>query len=224
MARGSSPNDVVFHDEFDNPPEGPVGLHRGKRAFGARFLPYIITVLVAALIALLLWMSWSGKWNDIFSKDSSSSSVAASKSSSSSSSSDSASDSSAGSSDNSSSDAASSDSTSPSSDSASSSDASASSQASAAAAVNTAAKIRVYNANGAKGLAADKMSVLTSAGFTNVTAANFSGTRPSANVVWYQSDSDKATAEAVASKLGISLVVQKTSTLSVPIEVIVVTR
>ena len=38
-------------DMFDNPPAGPMGVHRGTRSMASRALPYVIVVIVA--IAML---------------------------------------------------------------------------------------------------------------------------------------------------------------------------
>ena len=58
--------------------------------------------------------------------------------------------------------------------------------------------------------------MLNGAGYTSVEAANPTGTLPSASVVWYQNDADKATAQDVATTLGIADV-QQTSGLDVPV-------
>ena len=40
-------------DMFDNPPAGPMGVHRGARSMASRALPYVIVVIVALLAGLL---------------------------------------------------------------------------------------------------------------------------------------------------------------------------
>ena len=88
-----------------------------------------------------------------------------------------------------------------------------------AAQVDRSLSVRVINGTGISGYAATKQSVLNQAGYANVAAANPSGTLPDATVVWYQNDADKATAEDVANALGISNV-QQTSGLGASIVVI----
>jgi hypothetical protein len=66
------------------------------------------------------------------------------------------------------------------------------------------AKIAVLNGSGISGLAAKNQKVLEDAGFTDVAADNLSGSKPSANVVVYTSDELEATAQEVATQLGIS--------------------
>ncbi|MCI1643936.1 MAG: LytR C-terminal domain-containing protein [Bifidobacterium crudilactis] len=207
-------------DDFDNPPAGPVGVHRGSRSLAIRLIPYVAVLVVAALMGLLAWGLFSGSINNLklpwSSADSSQSSSAAASSTASSSSVESSS-SSAGSSSSASDDASSSASSEPSdSDSAS---ASASESSSAAQSVNKATSIRVINGTGTSGYAARKKTVLTQAGYSNVVAGNPSGTLPSSSVVWYQNETDKATAENVASSLGISAVSQASS-ISAPVVVV----
>ncbi|MCH4175342.1 MAG: LytR C-terminal domain-containing protein, partial [Bifidobacterium sp.] len=85
--------------------------------------------------------------------------------------------------------------------------------------VNKATSVRVINGTGTSGYAATKKAVLTQAGYSNVVADNPTGTLPSASVVWYQNETDKATAENVASTLGISTVSQ-ISNISAPVVVV----
>ncbi|MCI1663956.1 LytR C-terminal domain-containing protein [Bifidobacterium crudilactis] len=207
-------------DDFDNPPAGPVGVHRGSRSLAIRLIPYVVVLVVAALMGLLAWGLFSGSINNLklpwSSADSSQSSSTAASSAASSSAAESSS-SSAESSSSASDDASSSASSEP-SDSESAS-ASASESSSAAQSVNKATSIRVINGTGTSGYAARKKTVLTQAGYSNVVAGNPSGTLPSSSVVWYQNETDKATAENVASSLGISAVSQASS-ISAPVVVV----
>ncbi|MCI2148763.1 LytR C-terminal domain-containing protein [Bifidobacterium crudilactis] len=207
-------------DDFDNPPAGPVGVHRGSRSLAIRLIPYVVVLVVAALMGLLAWGLFSGSINNLklpwSSADSSQSSSTAASSTASSSAAESSS-SSAESSSSASDDASSSASSEP-SDSESAS-ASASESSSAAQSVNKATSIRVINGTGTSGYAARKKTVLTQAGYSNVVAGNPSGTLPSSSVVWYQNETDKATAENVASSLGISAVSQASS-ISAPVVVV----
>ena len=207
-------------DDFDNPPAGPVGVHRGSRSLAIRLIPYVAVLVVAALMGLLAWGLFSGSINNLklpwSSADSSQSSSTAASSTASSSAAESSS-SSAESSSSASDDASSSASSEP-SDSESAS-ASASESSRAAQSVNKATSIRVINGTGTSGYAARKKTVLTQAGYSNVFAGNPSGTLPSSSVVWYQNETDKATAENVASSLGISAVSQASS-ISAPVVVV----
>ncbi|WP_156156052.1 LytR C-terminal domain-containing protein [Demequina maris] len=63
----------------------------------------------------------------------------------------------------------------------------------------------VLNGTGVSGLAGEKATILTDAGFTDVSAANLTA-RPSANVVIYDSEERADTAQEVADLLGIDTV------------------
>lgn len=84
-------------------------------------------------------------------------------------------------------------------------------QAQAAAQPDKSASVRVINGTRTSGYAASKKNTLAAAGYTNVVAANPQSSLPSSTVVWYRSDADKATAQDVASTLGISNVQQSTA-------------
>ena len=49
MARDTMTYESYEPDSFDNPPKGPVGVHRGARSVMARLCPFIVVILVAAL-------------------------------------------------------------------------------------------------------------------------------------------------------------------------------
>ena len=51
MAKDKETYDSYAKDVFDNPPAGPVGVHRGARSAGARMTPFLIVLLVVALAA-----------------------------------------------------------------------------------------------------------------------------------------------------------------------------
>ena len=53
MARDTMTYESYEPDSFDNPPKGPVGVHRGARSVMARLCPFIVVILVAALFSLL---------------------------------------------------------------------------------------------------------------------------------------------------------------------------
>ncbi|MFT8638568.1 LytR C-terminal domain-containing protein [Bifidobacterium sp.] len=200
--------DSYTRDEFDNPPAGPMGVHRGTRSLAARTMPYFVVLLVAVLLGFLAWALLSGAASSIRLPWASSSSTAASSTTSKSESSSASDTSSSSSSATSTGSASSSASTSPST--------STSSSSTSSEAVNKATSIRVINGTSVSGYAAKQKAVLNNAGYTNVVAANPTGSVPSSSVVWYQNETDKSTAEAVASSLGISTVSQMTS-ISAPI-------
>lgn len=202
--------DVYTRDEFDNPPAGPMGVHRGTRSLASRLVPYIIVLLTAVVLGFLAWALLSGAASNLkmpwsaASSSSTSTSAAASTSSSAASSQSSS---------------ASSTDTQSSSSTATSPSSSSSSSSSSTQAVNKSTSIRVINGTKVSGYAATKKTVLNNAGYTNVVAANPTGSLPTASVVWYQNETDKATAESVASSLGISSVAQMTS-VAAPVVVV----
>lgn len=197
-------------DEFDNPPSGPIGMHRGNRSLAVRIVPYLVTIVIAVLLGALAWAFFSGAFNSRTDASVAQSSSTAAESSSSASATDTASSSS---SDASSTDASSTESSADataSSDSSSSAEESPSESSSSSAAANTAAQIVVYNGSGVTGAAASNAQTLENNGYTNVTATNPAdyNSLPSATTVWYRTDADLATAQDVAAKLGVSQVVQ----------------
>lgn len=207
-------------DEFDNPPSGPIGMHRGNRSLAVRIVPYLVTIVIAVLLGALAWAFFSGAFNSRTDVSMAQSSSTAAESSSSASATDTASSSSsdASSTDASSTDASSADASSTESstdatafsDSSSSAEESPSESSSSSAAANTAAQIVVYNGSGVTGAAASNAQTLENSGYTNVTATNPAdyNSLPSATTVWYRTDADLATAQDVAAKLGVSQVVQ----------------
>ena len=149
-------------DEFDNPPKGPAGVHRGKRSAVARYTPFVVVLVVAALCKQQQEEAAKKQQEE---------------------------------------------------------EAAEQQQEQQAAQVDRSLSVRVINGTGISGYAATKQGILNQSGYANVAAANPSGTLPASTVVWYQNDSDKATAEDVASTLGISNV-QQVSGLSASIVVI----
>ncbi|MBT1172282.1 LytR C-terminal domain-containing protein [Bifidobacterium sp. MA2] len=229
-------------DAFDNPPKGPAGVHRGSRSLVSRLAPFVVVVLIAALCGLVAWGFFSGEMSHITwpwsssdtsqtASDTSSSKKSGSSSSTSSSSSSSdsskSSDSSSSSSDTSGGDEKTADEKAKEEEAAKqaeeakqAAEAEAQKQAEEAAAQpNKATAVRVINGTRTSGYAASRKSKLNAAGYTNVVAANPQGNLPSSTVVWYLNDSDKATAEDVASTLGISNV-QQASGISTAIVVV----
>lgn len=208
-------------DEFDNPPKGPAGVHRGRRSAAARYTPFVVVVVVAVLCGFLAWGVLSGEFNKVHWPWSPASSQTPSKTSTTTAKKKAAEKKAAAK---------------KSAEKKQQEDAAkkqqeeeaakkqqeeeaAKQQQEQAAQVDRSLSVRVINGTGISGYAATKQSVLNQAGYANVAAANPSGTLPDATVVWYQNDADKATAEDVANALGISNV-QQTSGLGASIVVI----
>ncbi|OZG64541.1 LytR cell envelope-related transcriptional attenuator [Bifidobacterium hapali] len=238
--------DSYAPDAFDNPPAGPVGVHRGPRSAGARVAPYAIVLVAAVLVGALTWSLVTGEFSKVTGLGGNTTTT---QSSGTTSTSGSGTDSSNGTGSSDSTDGTSSNGTDSSTDSDANSDGSSdstdstdgstssngtdntdntdnsqsndqSTQTDQNAAVNKTTSVRVVNAAGINGYAAQKKSSLESAGYTAVEAANPTTTNlPSSTVVWYQSEADKATAQDVASTLGISAV-EQVNGLTTPIVVV----
>lgn len=56
--------DSYEKDVYDNPPAGPMGVHRGARSAASRAMPYVIVIIVALLAGLLFWSIYSGEINN----------------------------------------------------------------------------------------------------------------------------------------------------------------
>lgn len=203
-------------DEFDNPPKGPAGVHRGRRSAAARYTPFVVVVVVAALCGFLAWGVLSGEFNKVHWPWSPASSQTSSKASTTTAKKKAAEKKAAEKKQQE--EAAKKQQEEEAAKKQQEEDA-AKQQQEQAAQVDRSLSVRVINGTGISGYAATKQSVLNQAGYANVAAANPSGTLPDATVVWYQNDADKATAEDVANALGISNV-QQTSGLGASIVVI----
>lgn len=196
------------HDAFDNPPKGPVGVHRGPRSLSVRVLPYLLVVVLAVLCGLGLWAAVSGSlpWQQTHTEASRVISSHLPKRSASSSASNSAT----------ATDQASQEQTSePSSQSPSAS----ASSSSPAPVVDRGTRVTVINGTRVTGYAGKKRQVLVNAGYTAVTAANPQGALPGVSMVRYHDEADKATAQEVANMLGITQV-EQSSVASAPVEAI----
>ena len=68
----------------------------------------------------------------------------------------------------------------------------------ATAEANKATSVRVINGTKISGHAASRAYTLKQAGYKNVVSANPSGTLPASTVVWYQNETDAATAKDIA--------------------------
>lgn len=208
-------------DAFDNPPEGPVGVHRGNRPMIVRVTPFIIVLVAAVAAGVLFWSIFSGEAANMFNRRSEQTQTTAQTSQGSSSSS--ADESASGTASQSSQSATAGESTSaegtPSQTPSESESAQSTPQESQQ--VNTNAQITVINGTGVSGYANDRAGVLQNQGFTNVSAANPDATTvlPAQTVVYYQNEADLATAQQVANALGIATVEQSTS-IGTPIQVV----
>ena len=196
------------HDAFDNPPKGPVGVHRGPRSLSVRVLPYLLVVVLAVLCGLGVWAAVSGSlpWQQTHTEASRVISSHLPKRSASSSASSSAT----------ATDQASQEQTSePSTQSPSAS----ASRSSPAPVVNRGTRVTVINGTRVTGYAGKKRQVLVNAGYTAVTASNPQGALPGVSMVRYRDEADKATAQEVANVLGIAQV-EQSSVASTPVEAI----
>ena len=208
-------------DAFDNPPEGPVGVHRGNRPMIVRVTPFIIVLVAAVAAGVLFWSIFSGEAANMFNRRSEQTQTTAQTSQGSSSSS--ADESASGTASQSSQSATAGESTSaegtPSQTPSESESAQSTPEESQQ--VNTNAQITVINGTGVSGYANERAGVLQNQGFTNVSAANPDATTvlPAQTVVYYQNEADLATAQQVANALGIATVEQSTS-IGTPIQVV----
>ncbi len=220
--------DSYEKDVYDNPPAGPMGVHRGARSAASRVMPYVIVIIVALLAGLLFWGVYSGEINNLkmpWSSQESPTTSSAEKSKSGESKSKSQSDSASGNKTDASNADSSTDSqqndqnTDQNTDQNAEQNAEQADNATAQQVVNTGTEVRVVNATNITGYAQSKADVLAQAGYTSVSASNPTGNVPSQTVVWYQNETDKATAENVAQTLGISNV-QQSDGLVTPIVVV----
>ena len=205
-------------DAFDNPPSGPVGVHRGRRSLAVRVAPFVVVIVVAALAGLLAWGIASGELNKVPWPWAQQSAQTAQSDQ------DRQDDAAADDGDDAQADADDQDDVANqgqadgqgADDAAQSDDATADEpqtepETQPEQTVNYNTSVRVINATGVNGYAAQQSGVLQSVGYTSVIAANPSGgALPSVNVVWYQNETDLATAQNVADTLGIATVEQAT--------------
>ena len=203
-------------DAFDNPPSGPVGVHRGRRSLAVRVAPFVVVIVVAALAGLLAWGIASGELNKVPWPWAQQSAQTAQDSK------GGRDDAAADDGDDAQADADDQDDVADQGE-ADGQDTDGAAQPDDATAdeqqpesqpeqtVNYNTSVRVINATGVNGYAAQQSGVLQSVGYTSVIAANPSGgALPSVNVVWYQNETDLATAQNIADTLGIATVEQAT--------------
>ena len=205
-------------DAFDNPPSGPVGVHRGRRSLAVRVAPFLMVIVVAALAGLLAWGIASGELNKVPWPWAQQSAQTAQDSK------GGRDDAAADDDDDAQADADDQDDVAnqgenegqgaddaAQSDDAATQEPQTESETQPEQTVNYNTSVRVINATGVNGYAAQQSGVLQSVGYTSVIAANPSGgALPSVNVVWYQNETDLATAQNVADTLGIATVEQAT--------------
>lgn len=211
MARKDSEGyDSYPKDAYDDPPQGPVGVHRGARPWGVRLTPFAIVIIAAVAAGVLFWGIFSGEAANLLrgrvsSSASSSAQVAQTTAAAGNGESAASSDESSSAS---SEPASSSESASP-SEPASPSESSQAPTPEESQQVNKAAAISVVNGTAQDGYASTEAQKLVAEGYTNATPMNPGDMAlPGQSVVWYQNDADLATAQAVANTLGISAVEQ----------------
>lgn len=204
MASNKSSYESYPPDEFDNPPAGPIGVHRGKRSLISRLAPFIVVVVFAVVAGYIAWLAFTGDIDHLrfpwqHEEVVATSSTTAEKNE----------EKSKVTQQNDTNDQTETTDSTDQSDQNSQTDqqsqeSSEQQEATPAPTANKEASVRVINASGVNGYAAQQSGVLNQAGYTNVVAANPSGgALPSANVVWYANDADAATAQDIAQTLGI---------------------
>lgn len=72
MARDKVTYESYEQDVFDNPPKGPVGVHRGSRSVISCIAPFVIVILVAALCGFGAWAWVTGEYKNILNLNTSS--------------------------------------------------------------------------------------------------------------------------------------------------------
>ena len=187
-------------------------------------MPYVIVIIVALLAGLLFWGVYSGEINNLkmpWSSQESPTTSSAEKSKSGESKSKSQSDSASGNKTDASNAGSSTDSqqNDQNTDQNTDQNAEQADNATAQQVVNTGTEVREVNATNITGNAQSKAEVLDQARYTSVSDSNPTGNVPSQTVVWYQNETDRATAENVAQTLGISNV-QQSDGLVTPIVVV----
>jgi cytoskeletal protein RodZ len=202
-------------DEFDDTSvQVPVGLHRGSRTVGSRLLPYIITLVVAVIVALAVWLWVSGTAASLFGNNADTASTSSSQTTDQpvdqpSKTGDPAGDSDANTDDT------------PDVDTDGTDTDTTDTQTPATPPVNHSAQVIVYNATGKTGYAATQAKILTDAGYTQVTADNKNSGLPLENTIYYKTPEDLTTAQDVGKLLGITAINQLSAD-SAPVEIVLV--
>lgn len=219
--------DTVQPDAFDNPPQGPAGVHRGNRPLGVRVTPFIIVVLLAALAGVGAWAVFTGEigqvrwpWSSVQAESGNQSGTGADAKD--------TTDDGTGSDDaNADANAGDANTDTPSGEDSNATggetepnaDPNATETPQSTPTVNKATTVRVVNGTRIQGYAASKAGVLSGAGYTSVEAKNPTGSLPTQTVVWYANEADQATAADVAATLGITAV-ERVDGIAQPIVVV----
>lgn len=197
-------------DAFDNPPQGPVGVHRGARPLGPKISLYALVIVLAVALGVLFWSIFSGQAAKIWTGSQSSSTSVATPTKTSTEKKE----------ENQETKKVEEEKPQESAKPTQSPTPTQTQQPEESQKVNTEAQINVVNGTLVTGYANEKALALQNAGFSDVTPMNPNGmTLPEQSVVWYQNDADLATAQQVANTLGISAV-QQAQGLAVPVVVV----
>jgi cytoskeletal protein RodZ len=183
-------------DIFDNPPDGPVGVHRGNMTMLRRSVPYFVVLIVAVLAGLLVWGYYSGELSKTLGikPETSAQTVSQPK---------------ADKKQHSEKKKKKTDKKDKDATAGSNTGSNQAPQQAPAPVVNKQIDVQIVNGSGITGYAAQKKSVLNQAGYATVTASNPSGQVPDESVVWYADEADKATAQDIANTLGVGKVQQQ---------------
>lgn len=203
-------------DEFDQPPAAgqSVGIHRAPQSKWSKVWPYLVVIIIFAALAygVVSWFASQKPSSDTGSGPTSSSTQPAETT-------DPESPEATENSDEPSADEPSAEETSAEPEESETTPEPEPTEEETTAELNRAVDVRVLNATRRAGLAGSGVNTLSGAGWTNATAANYSGGAVSASVVWFKSEEHRADAEQIASDLGISNVSME-PTLVGPVSVI----
>lgn len=177
-------------DEFDAPadPTAPRGVHRAPRSAWSRWWPFVAVLVIAPLLAyaIVTFVSRDQSTDDDTASGATSAPTATAT---------------PGASEDASGEA-----TEPADDASDEETEPADEETTPAPEADLSTPVTVYNAAGIQGLASTGAGELTEAGFTSVVADNFGGTAPASSTVFYETEDQAATAELVASTLGLTTV------------------
>jgi hypothetical protein len=174
-------------DEFDAPPDptAPRGVHRAPRSAWSRWWPFLAVLVIAPLLAygIVTFASRDTSTGGDATAGTTATSTPTSTAT-----------------------AATSDKPSDEAEESEEPEEPADEETTPAAEVDLTTPVTVYNAAGIQGLAGAGAGELTEAGFSSVVADNFGGTAPETSTVYYATEDQVATAELVASTLGVTTV------------------
>ncbi len=189
-------------DEFDAPPPGgaPVGVHRSPRGAWSKTWPFLLVAVIFAGLALgavwTLGRYGGGSGGEATDKTTTSAPPRTTKTT---------------------------DAPSPSTPASPDTPSTPATSTAPAVDVNRAATVRVLNDTGTEGVAANAAQSLEEAGYTAVTADNYSGPKLTENTVYYAAAEFESTARDIAAKFGISAV-QLVNPLRANVSVILVSK